>query len=170
MINKVKSNKKGYLEVDISTPENPKAIMKILPGDLEDLRRAGVTSIWADYRDGRLYARTWLNGKKQYVHRLLVPTKKKVGHVNGNGLDNLRRNLRKIDDYQNAWNRVTPWNNSSGFKGVDFSKGRWRARLGVRGKRISLGCYDTPQEAAVARRRAARRYCGEHANWTEFAA
>lgn len=170
MINKVKKNKKGYLEVDISTPACPNAVMKILPGDFEDLNRAGINCIWADRRNDGLYARAWYKGRKVYIHRLLVPTKKNVGHVNGNKLDNLRRNLRKVNETQSSRNAKIQKNNTSGYRGVSRCGNRWRARIDVNGHRHHLGMFDTAGEAAIARRRAARRYYGEYANYKEFAA
>jgi hypothetical protein len=86
-----------------------------------------------------------------------------VDHINGDGLDNRRENLRLATHAQNMHNSQKPINNSSGYKGVDWSKGdgKWRARIAVNGKRKGLGLYNTPEAAHEAYQRAAKELHGE---------
>ena len=49
-------------------------------------------------------------------------------------------------------------NNRTGVAGVDFFKGKYRARATINGKQWHLGLYDTIEEAAQAMDRARRRY------------
>lgn len=88
-----------------------------------------------------------------------------VDHVNGNGLDNRRANLRPATNAENMRNRRRYANNTSGFKGVTFdkAKGRWKAQIRLDGRRRYIGRYDTAEEAARAYDAAARELHGEFA-------
>jgi hypothetical protein len=80
-------------------------------------------------------------------------------------LNNQRSNLRIARKDQNQCNRASNSNNTSGFKGVAWypKYGKWVARIGVSGKRIFLGYFDTAEEAHEAYRVAAEKYHGEFA-------
>lgn len=75
-----------------------------------------------------------------------------VDHVNGNGLDNRRSNLRAADSITNAQNVGRRAHNTSGFKGVTWHRraGKWMAQIVVSGHRIHLGYFADPTEAAKA--------------------
>jgi len=89
-----------------------------------------------------------------------------VDHINGNGLDNRRGNLRVTghsSNVQKGQHRV----NSYGFLGIrkvaDSPRRPWRARISNNGKRIELGNHATPEQAARAYDEAARKIHGPHA-------
>jgi hypothetical protein len=85
-------------------------------------------------------------------------------HKDRNPLNNQRHNLRVASQVQNNRNQRRYKNNQSGYVGVSWhQKRKWWARIGVDGKRISLGCYDDPKEAAKAYNKAALKYHGEFA-------
>lgn len=85
-----------------------------------------------------------------------------VDHINGNGLDNRRSNLRAATDSQNAMNRGMRTDNSSGFKGV-YRRGRlWRAQIQIQGRRVHLGTFDDATDAALAYDAVARIEYGEY--------
>lgn len=89
-----------------------------------------------------------------------------VDHINGNGLDNRRSNLRQADHFQNMANKRRYRNNTSGFKGVTRNTGTgrpWRAAIRANNKRRHLGYYDTPELAARAYDTAAIALFGEFA-------
>ncbi len=100
-----------------------------------------------------------------FLHRFLAkaPIGTEVDHRSGDGLDNRRKNLRFATPTQNRCNQKRRKNNSSGFKGVyrTPSGKRWTAQIGIRGKRIHIGCFDTPIAAHEAYKKAAEEYHAE---------
>jgi len=94
-----------------------------------------------------------------------------VDHINHNGLDNRRSNLRPCTHDQNVRNARKRSDNTSGFKGVSFNKKRekWQAYIGggSRSKKIHLGMFLTPEDAARAYDDAAHKSFGEFA-WLNF--
>ena len=86
-------------------------------------------------------------------------------HINGNGLDNRRSNLREATPAQNGQNRRRGLDNRSGFKGVSWNARdrKWQAHIRVNGPQRSLGYYETAEEAAQAYDAAARDLHGEYA-------
>ena len=90
-----------------------------------------------------------------YMHRLIMGLErgdnKQVDHINGNGLDNRKGNLRFCTTSQNFQNTQN-FNNKNGYKGVVFHKktGKYTARIWKNYKRYSLKYHKTPQEAAIA--------------------
>jgi hypothetical protein len=87
-----------------------------------------------------------------FMHRVILnaPDGMEVDHINGNGLDNRRANLRLATREQNNANRRPQPASLSGFLGVQKYREKWRAGLSYSGRRIKLGTYDTPEEAAKA--------------------
>lgn len=90
----------------------------------------------------------------------------KVDHRDGDGLNNTDRNLRaNISSSQNIANSRRRKDNTSGYKGVTRHRptGKWRARIGVDGRRVSLGLYPTSAAAHKAYVSAAKIHFGEFA-------
>lgn len=74
-----------------------------------------------------------------------------VDHINGNGLDNRRANLRFATPAQNQYNRAKNKNSASRFKGVRRDgKGHWMAAITYKRKAIHLGTFSTEKTAAHA--------------------
>ena len=100
------------------------------------------------------------------MHRQLidVPEGYVIDHINGTGQDNRRANLRLATIAQNAWNSKKR-NPHSGYKGVWFArdKGLWRAAIWHNNKRVHLGYFNSPRQAANAYDEAAKKYHGEFA-------
>lgn len=89
---------------------------------------------------------------------------KMVDHINGDITDNTIENLREVNHAQNSRNRGMARNNTSGYKGVSWDKGKekWRAQITVNNERIHVGWFDDTEEAAAAYREASRRLHGEY--------
>lgn len=87
-----------------------------------------------------------------------------LDHINGIRNDNRPENLREVDAFQNGANRGLGSNNTSGYKGVSWSKSenRWRANVKVRGKTYSIGSFLTREEAVEAYARAAAKLQGPY--------
>ena len=106
--------------------------------------------------------------KRIKMHReIMKPSPNmQVDHVDGNGLNNVRENLRVCTQSQNKKNARKRKDSTSGFKGVTYYKryGNWRSQIAVNGKRINLGYFSDPIDAAHAYDNAAREYHGEFAN------
>ena len=88
-----------------------------------------------------------------------------VDHINGNSLDDRWQNLRPATAMQNAWNHKSRARGNDLPMGVrkNASSGRYAARIGVRGKQISLGSFNTPEEAHAVYLNARKQYFGEFA-------
>ena len=87
-----------------------------------------------------------------------------VDHINRDKLDNRRSNLRLVTHTQNCVNASLRVTNTSGFKGVNFYRGKyWRAYIRVNYRHISLGFFPTAEAAARAYDEAAREHFGEFA-------
>jgi hypothetical protein len=81
-----------------------------------------------------------------------LPTQKElVDHENGDTIDDTPWNLRLTTYIGNGRNSRMKNNNSTGYSGVDFSKGKFRSRLTVNRKEVHLGYFDTAIEAHKAR-------------------
>ncbi len=106
------------------------------------------------------------NRKKNLLTHLLlgVDAKAVVDHVNGDPYDNRRANLR-VAENKNNWNRVVDSRSCTGYKGIypDKTRSKFHARICAQGKRVYLGCFNNPEDAARAYDEAARFYFGEFA-------
>ena len=103
--------------------------------------------------------------RRVYLHRAIVGELDgfQVDHINRNGLDNRRVNLRLATRSQNQHNRVASSNNTSGFKGVTWHNGaqKWQAQIAFSGRNKYLGRYDTVEDAHAAYVEASIKYHGE---------
>ena len=114
---------------------------------------------------GRVYAARGKSGATIFMHRMIMrpPEGKVVDHVNGNGQDNRRGNLRVCTPLQNSRNRRKHRDGKSRFIGVSPCGKKWQAFVGRR----YVGVFEDEVEAAKARDRKAKEMYGEHA-WLNF--
>ena len=90
-----------------------------------------------------------------------------VDHINHNGLDNRKANLRIATRAQNSrYSKKTKNKFSSNYKGLYFHRleRRWRVRITENGRTRYVGQFKDEIEAAKAYDRAARKYHGEFAS------
>lgn len=99
----------------------------------------------------------------QYVYGD-IPSGIEVDHINRDPSDNRICNLRLATHAQNTMNQTVHSNNRIGMKGVSMQKGRYRAQIDIAGKTISLGTFDTPEQAHKAYCAAAKRSFGAYAS------
>lgn len=109
----------------------------------------------------------------RYLHRAVMERllnrklerKEKVDHINGNGLDNRRENLRVVTHSQNLANRSITCSTTNCYKGITQCKrtGNWQSKIMVNYKTIYLGTYKTDKEAAKEYDWAAISYFGDNA-------
>jgi hypothetical protein len=135
-------------------------------------------SHWKWTWEGRYAIRRETRGGKPrvcYMHRMIMlpDAGQPVDHVNGNKLDNRRRNLRVVNMSENQANSKSRAGSSSRFKGVSWHSARrqWRAYIGTDGSCVHLGMFLSESDAARAYDRAALRLFGEYArlNFPEVA-
>ena len=88
------------------------------------------------------------------MHREIkvVPKGKIIDHINDNGLDNRKSNLRFCTNRQNLSRRRIPKDTikSSHYRGVDRNKNKWRARVWYHKSKLYIGCFDNEFTAALA--------------------
>lgn len=126
---------------------------------------------WFALGDGRYaVSRPWdTQSKRQqsvYMHRLILdaPSHLEVDHINGDGLDNRRCNLRLCDASSNRVNAGLTTRNTSGFKGVHPRPyGRWGAHIRFRNVPLHIGTFATPEAAARAYDAVAKTIHGQFA-------
>jgi len=123
---------------------------------------------WYCIKDGNIfYARRNNSGTTVFMHReILSPL---IGfhtdHINGDGLDNRRENLRIVTNQQNQMNRGAQKNNKLSVKGVSFHKRakKYQAQISVNGKVVALGYFKTVEEASLEYQKAASIHFGKYA-------
>lgn len=115
------------------------------------------------FRDGPTVHKVYLH------HEIMGPGM--VDHINGNGLDNRRCNLRHATAAENVRNSRVHTSSRCGLKGVGYDKRNthrpWKASIFHGGRRLHLGYFPSAEEAALAYDAAAAKYFGEFA-WLNF--
>jgi hypothetical protein len=113
------------------------------------------------------YASRRKDHKSIRMHRVITQAieGELVDHINRDGLDNRRANLRLCSHAENIRNRPATSKNSSGFKGVYWSKQRekWKAVVCFEKKAYQIGYFSDKMEAARAYDEKARALHGDFA-------
>jgi len=111
-------------------------------------------------------------GKKRVsikMHRQILnpPDHLLVDHINRNGLDNRKANLRPATRSQNSMNKpfIKTKPSSSKYRGVSWSKSqkKWNVQIGLNGQHKFIGYFHDQIKAAKAYDKAARKYHKEFA-------
>lgn len=110
---------------------------------------------------------TGIKTNKQSMHRQILMPKGNlvVDHINHNGLDNQRSNIRVCSHTENMRNREKNYSNKSGYKGTTWDKHhkKWKSFIHLGGKDKILGYYFCLIRAAKSYDEAASKYYGEFA-------
>lgn len=98
-------------------------------------------------------------------HNGPIPEGFTVDHANHASLDNCPSNLRLATKSQQIQNQGLRSDNNSGYRGVSWNKkcSKWQAYISIDKKRIHIGYFDDPIDAALAYDAAAKIYHGEFA-------
>lgn len=121
------------------------------------------------------YVRINISGKLHLAHRLAwlyvqgeFP-ENVIDHINGITGDNSLENLRACTRSENMRNARKRCDNTSGFKGVSWSKcaNKWKACISISGEKRYLGIFNNPKDAAIAYNNAALILHGEFAHLNE---
>lgn len=143
------------LVVDIPLSNGMVAIVDAT--DFDWLSRLSWSAVW---NSKTWYARTKSNESEwAYMHRLILAPghDEETDHKDSNGLNNRRSNLRIATHQKNSWNRGKRSDNKSGFIGVSWAtrEQKWHSQIWIDDKRVHLGYFKNPIDAAVAYDKAA---------------
>jgi len=123
---------KKKLNYIILYPDHAKIILnhnQICYIDKEDCKKINQHTWFADKSGYTFYARTTINNKKIRMHRLIMPTHNLIDHIDHNGLNNRKYNLRQCSHRENI--RYSP-NKTGGnlyivaYRGIVEHKNGWR--------------------------------------------
>jgi hypothetical protein len=117
---------------------------------------------------GRYYAATVIDGKSVSMHRMIMnpPPGMVTDHIDGNGLNNYRDNIRNCTREQNRHN-TRPTGKRSRYVGVYPRRDKWFYKIKHKREYHYGGPFDTEIEAARARDQKAIEVFGEFA-WLNF--
>ena len=114
----------------------------------------------------------WMKKEHKYkmilMHRIIMNTPQglDVDHIDHNGLNNQKYNLRNCTNAENKWNSSIRQNKK--YKGIrkriENRSNPFEAYITFNGRFIHLGHFKTEEDAARAYNNAAKEYFGEFAN------
>jgi len=116
------------------------------------------------------YISVGIDNKEYLLHRLIFMYYKGylpnyVDHIDNNHKNNKIENLRECSNQQNSFNAKKSKNNTSGIKGISWSKDRkkWEAKCQINRKTIHLGRFSDINEASKALMEFRKKHHGEYA-------
>lgn len=156
------------IEGDVAYVTLSKGLTAVI--DAADAELVGQWNWRAQHKGGNTFYAVREVGKRSerktiHLHRLLMgfPEGLEVDHIDCNGLNNRRSNLRTATRGQNARNVKRANKNKSGYRGVYQNKaGSYCAQIRARKQYYHLGTFGTPQEAHAAYAAASKELHGEY--------
>jgi hypothetical protein len=125
---------------------------------------------WLTVCNKRQYWKLSVMRKTVYLHQAIFLMHHKylpkyIDHIDGVSTNNKIENLREATQSQNMANSKLNAANKSGYKGVTWREDikKWSSRVMHNGKNISLGCYESKEEAFEAYIKGSARIFGEFA-------
>lgn len=148
-------NTKGVLTGSIIIDKDDYDIVKDYQWHIENSRK--------NLQYGQSFTKGTLPTKTIRIHRLLMPNSLQIDHINHNGLDNRKCNLRICNNQENNCNKNFLRNPKSGYTGIRYNEkaDSYYVRITVHKKEISLGHYKSLEEALEARRQGEMTYFGK---------
>ena len=142
--------------------------------DDEDFERVNQIKWQTQINKSNIYAMNRIKREdktiKRYLHRFILklentPRGTDVDHINHNGLDNRKENLRTCTQSQNNMNSIPQKNKKSIYKGVYFNRlnNKFITRIYINRKCVYHAFFSSENEAAKAYDIAAKKYYGEFA-------
>lgn len=109
------------------------------------------------------YAQATIGNSTIRIHRLILHTTLQIDHINHNGLDNRKSNLRVCINQENNFNKLHKRNPKSGYTGIRYNEKTksYYVRIMVNRKEISLGHYKILEDALEARKQGEIKYFGK---------
>jgi hypothetical protein len=168
--------KEFFVELKINSPKYGEKIVLI---DDEDYERANLYTwhLGYDFKTNNFYVLSQEKGiiKKQKtirLHRFIMncPNNKIIDHINRNGLDNRKQNLRICTASENRMNSIKPSHGkTSKYKGVGFypNLNKYSCRIRINYKLKHIGYFETEKEAALKYNEMAIFYHGKFAKLNE---
>jgi hypothetical protein len=136
--------------------------------DAKDYAELSKHTWFAEGAQKTYYAVRKQNGKSIKMHRCILkaPPDFVVDHIDHNGLNNRRSNLRLATFTQNCQNQKRTANKTSKYKGVHWHKQqkKWAAAITANKKRKHLGYFEQEEEAAKAYDKAAKKLHADFAS------
>jgi hypothetical protein len=141
--------------------------------DDEDYERVSMFMWSANVTPYTVYGQRFSHDKKTSVmlHRFIMdaPKGKDVAHLDNNGLNCQRYNMRITTRKLNSAGSPRRKGNKTGYRGVFKDHNRWVASIrGLDGKKMAIGRFNTAEEAAKAYNDHAKAYHGEFAILNEL--
>jgi len=124
----------------------------------------------AGYVDNNGYRKLSIKSKRYQEHRIIflmyhgyLPDT--IDHIDGNPANNRIENLREATQQQNCYNSSTHGRNTSGHRGVSWSRAwnKWQAYVNVNKKRKFLGYFEDLELAGLVAAEARDLYHGNFA-------
>lgn len=132
--------------------------------DKDDIDKVNIYQWHIEHsRKNIYYAQASYKGKTIRLHKLILPSLKQIDHINHNGLDNRKSNLREATNAENNRNKNFSRSPLSGYTGIRYnSKAKsYYVRIMVNKKEISLGVYKNIEDAIAARKAGELKYFKE---------
>lgn len=163
------------MKIDISSKRHPNMWLEIDDEDYHLLEGLKIHPVLCGKKP-TCYAKTYIDGKQTYIHRLVMgyPDGLVVDHVDHNGLNCKKENLRICSNRENSFNVLSHKDSlHSKYKGVtrDVCKHGpkcYKAQIKLEGKTKNLGLFYSQEDAAIAYNNAAMFHFGEFAVLNEI--